>query len=207
MYGSGLASGITHSSGRLVGCMRKICRNSCPADFHSFSVFSDDHGGTWAASPFLASGTTECQIAELSDARLYMTIRPYKGWTGPPNLRLASFSSDAGSTWSHPVAVPELIDSGFADEGSVCSDPRSRRLYHVHPDSTARANLTIYSSLDDGASWGGGLMTVYAGAAAYSDSAVLDPKSADGRVGEGRQVGVLFERDGYAKISFARVYL
>lgn len=32
MYGSGLATGITHSSGRLIGCMRKICRNSCPQD-------------------------------------------------------------------------------------------------------------------------------------------------------------------------------
>ena len=84
----------------------------------------------------------------------------------------------------------------------MCSDPGSRRLYHVHPDSSARANLTVYSSLDDGASWGG-LVTVYAGAAAYSDSAVLDPKSAGG---EGRQVGVLFERDSYAKIAFARVH-
>ena len=147
VYGSGLASGITHSGGRLIGCMRKICRNSCPADYHSMAFFSDDHGATWAASPFLGSGvcphtiaesciqsecqstslrhehlaapthlvisltprapppcsqTTECQLAELSDGRIYMTIRPYKGWTGQPNVRLASVSSDAGSTWSEP---------------------------------------------------------------------------------------------------------
>ena len=30
-FGMGLTHGITHSSGRLVGCQRKICRNSCPA--------------------------------------------------------------------------------------------------------------------------------------------------------------------------------
>ena len=74
VYGSGLASGITHSSGRLLGCMRKICRNSCAADFHSMSFYSDDRGASWAASSFLTAGTTECQVAELSDGRVYMTI-------------------------------------------------------------------------------------------------------------------------------------
>ncbi len=73
VYGSGLASGFMHSSGRLLGCMRKICRNSCPEDFHSMAFFSDDHGKSWSASAFLASGTTECQVAELSDARVYST--------------------------------------------------------------------------------------------------------------------------------------
>ena len=88
-------------------------------------------------------------------------------------------------------AVPELIDWGFANEGSVSSDPGNRRLYFVHPDSHARANLTVYRSKDDGRSWSD-LVTVWPGSAAYSDSAVLDPKSA---MGEGSQVGVLFERN------------
>ena len=48
VVGSALASGITHSkSGRLIACMRKICRNSCPADYHSKAMFSDDHGKSW----------------------------------------------------------------------------------------------------------------------------------------------------------------
>ena len=191
VYGSGLASGITHSSGRLVGCMRKVCRNSCAADYHSRAFFSDDHGETWASSAFLGAGSTECQIAELSDGRLYMTIRPYKGWTGAPNVRLASYSSDAGSTWSAPQAVPQLVDWGFADEGSVTSDPASGVLYFVHPDSHARANLSLWRSTDDGRSWDAPV-NVYPYSAAYSDSAVLDPKSAGG---EGKRVGVLFEED------------
>ena len=71
VYGSGLASGFTHrQSGRLIGCMRKICRNSCPADYRSKAFYSDDRGASWTASSWLASGTTECQIAELSDGRL-----------------------------------------------------------------------------------------------------------------------------------------
>ena len=191
VYGSGLASGITHRSGRLIGCMRKICRNSCAADYHSRAFFSDDHGETWASSPFLGAGTTECQIAELSDGRLYMTSRPYKGWTGEPNVRLASYSSDAGSTWSTPQAVPQLVDWGFADEGSVTSDPANGVLFFVHPDSHARANLSLWRSTDDGRSWDAPV-TVYPYSAAYSDSAVLDPRSAGGA---GKTVGVLFEED------------
>jgi sialidase-1 len=130
-----------------------------------------------------------------------MTIRPYTGWSGQQNVRLAAFSADAGTTWSAPQAVPQLVDWGFADEGSVSSDPPSKRLYFVHPDSHARANLTLYASGDDGRSWRP-QRTVYSGSAAYSDSKVLDPASAQGN---GTTVGVLFERDGYGKVSFARV--
>jgi len=183
--------------------MRKICRNSCPADYHSFAPYSYDGGATWHASAYLASGTTECQVAELSDGRLYMTIRPYKGWSGAPNVRLAAFSADEGVTWSPPQPVPSLVDWGFADEGSVASDPQTRRLYFVHPDSHDRANLTLYQSRDDGQSWVAAA-TLYPGAAAYSDSAVLDPKSA---LGNATRVGILFERDGYERVSFIHANL
>lgn len=120
-----------------------------------------------------------------------MTIRPYTGWSGAKNVRLASYSSDAGATWSDAVAVPALVDWGFADEGSVCSDPARPRLFFVHPDSHERANLTLYRSTDDGQTWGD-LVTIWPYSAAYSDSAVLDPSS-DG--GEANRVGILFERN------------
>ena len=74
LYGSSLTTGITLTGaahhGRLVTCMRKTCRNSCPDDFHSFAAYSDDRGRTWHASAFLPAGTTECQIAELSSGQL-----------------------------------------------------------------------------------------------------------------------------------------
>ena len=84
----------------------------------------------------------------------------------------------------------------------MSSDPGNGRLYFVHPDSHARANLTVYLSTDNGNSWGG-LIRVWPDAAGYSDSAVLDPKSAGGK---GANVGVLFERnnnDFAAAICFA----
>lgn len=130
-----------------------------------------------------------------------MNIRPYIGWAGDKNVRLASYSSDAGSTWSPPQPVPALPDWGFADEGSTCSDPRSKRLHFVHPDSHARENLTVWTSADDGRTWAG-MANVFPGPAAYSDCVVLDPSS---DAGQGREVGVLFERDSYEKISFVHV--
>ncbi len=106
-------------------------------------------------------------------------------------MRLASYSADAGSTWSPAEAVPALVDWGFADEGSVTSDPGNRVLYYVHPDSHERANLTVYRSRDDGQSWGS-LVTVWPYPAAYSDSVVTDPQTAGGK---GQRVGVAFERN------------
>jgi hypothetical protein len=98
-YGTSLATGITHrATGRLVGCMRRICRNSCPAQYNSKAYFSDDHGETWGTSEWLTDGTTECQIAELASGDLYLNSRPYEGWEGASNVRLASWSSDAGGT-------------------------------------------------------------------------------------------------------------
>jgi sialidase-1 len=85
-YGSSLTTGITLQSdahkGRLVMCMREICKNSCPNDYHSFASYSDDHGLTWNSSKYLAKGTTECQIAELSTGQLYLSTRPLGYPTG-----------------------------------------------------------------------------------------------------------------------------
>lgn len=204
-YGSALTTGITHSkSGRLVGCMRKICRNSCPHDYASKAFFSEDHGATWSASDFLASGTTECQVAELSDGRLYMNMRPLN-YTGTNtsgtfhNRRLKSFSSDAGSTWSAAEDESDLIDFGFADEGSVVSDPANKVLYFSHPQAHDRSNLTLYTSVDDSSSWSA-IANVYSGAAAYSSIAIMNPSP-----GKATDIGVLFERDGYGALAFASV--
>mgnify|MGYP002844356308 CR=1 FL=1 len=80
VLGSSLDSGIVLQkgphAGRLLVCMRKICKNSCPAPYQAFAAYSDDRGAHWSASPHLHNGTTECQVAELSDGTVYMSIRP-----------------------------------------------------------------------------------------------------------------------------------
>ena len=83
----------------------------------------------------------------------------------------------------------------------VC--PRDRVVYFTHPDSDARANLTVWRSLDDATTWPShDTRTVYPNGAAYSDSVILDPASNGGRADN---VGVLFERDSYSLVSFAAV--
>ena len=66
------------------------------------------------------------------------------------------------------------------------------RTYHLGPaDTVARRNLALWSSTDGGFVWVRG-ETIYPGAAAYSDMAHL---------GQGR-LGILYERDDYARIVF-----
>ena len=80
-------------------------------------------------------------------------------------------------------------------EGSTVALPaRSALVTSSAFSRTARANLTLHASTDGGGTWTP-VATVYAGAAAYSALAPLG----------GGGVGVLFERDGYARISFAVV--
>ena len=91
---------------------------------------------------------------QLSDGRLYANIRPYVGWTGQQHVRLKAYSSDEGATWAHAEAEPALPDaSPGEDEGSVVGDPDNKVVYFVHPFGDARANLTVWRSRDDAATW------------------------------------------------------
>mmetsp|Transcript_21356 Transcript_21356/g.52289 ORF Transcript_21356/g.52289 Transcript_21356/m.52289 type:complete len:102 (+) Transcript_21356:115-420(+) len=93
-----------------------------------------------------------------------------------------------------------LVDYSFADEGSVVSDPKNGFLYFSHPNAHDRSNLTIYRSIDDAVTWPEeGQRTIYPGSAAYSDMKILNPYPE----GEANIIGVIFERDSYAKVSFA----
>ena len=67
-------------------------------------------------------------------------------------------------------------------------------MLHSGPDSTKRERGTIYLSTDEGKTWPV-KRVLYPGAFAYS---VLC-RFADGTI------GCLFEADGYARISFARI--
>ena len=125
VVGSALASGITHSkSGRLIACMRKICRNSCPADYHQKLqrlVMIMARVGNQAT--FWVQGTTECQIAELSDGRLVMNIGPYIGWNGTRKCAAPVVLQRSRLSWSPAEPADDLIDYSFADEGYIVSDP------------------------------------------------------------------------------------
>ena len=200
--GSSLDSGIVLQkdphAGRLVVCMRKICKNSCPAPYSSYAAYSDDKGATWHSSPHLHDGTTECQVAELSDGTVYMSIRPYVGLANPSKKRFSARSTDGGASWGELKPEPQLVDAGGVC-GSVVSDPAGvlaprKTVYYSHPDAGGRSNMTLYTSRDDAATWMPSAQ-VYAGSSGYSSAAML---------GQGN-IGVLFEADNYRSMALAIV--
>ena len=202
VLGSSLDSGIVLQkgvhAGRLLVCMRKICKNSCKAPYSSYAAYSDDKGATWKSSPHLHDGTTECQVAELSDGTVYMSTRPYVGLSNPTKRRFSARSSDGGASWHDLKPEPQLVDAGGVC-GSVVSDPSGvlapkKTVYYSHPDAAGRTNMTLYVSADDAATWTESVR-VYIGGSGYSSAALLG----------GGKVGILFEKDDYKSMALAIV--
>ena len=168
-------------------------------------AYSDDHGATWRTSAFLEEGTTECQVAELSNGNVYMSIRPYKELQAKSQGRRASaVSTDGGASFGPVKFEPQLVNAGGVD-GSVVSS--SEALFFSHPDAGGRANMTLYTSADDAMTWEATL-NIYTGGAAYSSLAVLPAQgSSSSAEPETRicRVGLAFEKDGYKSIAFTAI--
>jgi len=202
LLGSSLDSGIVLQkgvyAGRLLVCMRKICKNSCKAPYFSYAAYSDDKGATWHSSPHLHDGTTECQVAELSDGTVYMSTRPYVSLSNPTKRRFSARSIDGGGSWHDLKPEPQLVDAGGVC-GSVVSDPSGvlapkKTVYYSHPDAAGRKNMTLYTSRDDAATWTESVR-VFAGGSGYSSAALLG----------GGKVGILFEKDNCKSMALAIV--
>ncbi len=161
-------------------------------------VLSDDHGKTWRPGALLASNTaSEPSVAELSDGRVL--VSPRHG-LGKARGRLFLFSDDGGQSFSEkryepgiPIAgqgeilASELLGLGGAGtvRPIVCCGPAENK-----------TRLTLMASLDDGRTW--------------PVSRVLDDGSAANLALvalPGGEVGVLYERDKYRRLSFQRVDL
>jgi len=143
--------------------------------YFSHVIYSDDHGATWALG-----GTTphdqvnECTVAELPGGRLMLNMRNYDR---KQKNRKVSISEDGGATWSllrddgeliEPICQAALLDITFRGRGKA--------LAFLNPaDSTARRNLELKISRDEGLNWTL-LSTVHAGPAAYSDLVQVNRK-------------------------------
>ena len=153
--------------------------------YRAHVVYSDDGGDSWTLGGVAGPATNESAVAELADGSVLLNMRSYAG----RNRRAQSVSGDGGATWSAPRLHDTLVEP-------VCQASMIRAddcLLFANPASaTARERLTVRASMDDGETWPSSNM-IYAGSAAYSSMAALP----DGRI------GILFERDGYSRISFA----
>ncbi len=162
-------------------------------------IFSDDHGRTWQPGALFASyGACEPAIVELSDGRVIVNARQHSDQIG----RLILVSNDGGTTFDEKRYDPELPtaepgnrcqSSLMALESSDAGSTGSERPIIFCGPTEGRTRLTLKVSLDDCATWPVSKV-LDNGSAAYS---ALTARP-------GGQVGVLYERDKYRRLSFQR---
>ncbi|MEV5680532.1 MULTISPECIES: exo-alpha-sialidase [unclassified Streptomyces] len=159
---------------------------------YAVSAYSDDHGATWRMGNPVGPGGDENKTVELSDGRIMLNNRskPY---------RTIAYSTDGGVNYT-----PFTQDTGLTDPANnasviryapdaPASDPQSSwLLFSNTDDASARRNLTVKMSCDNGKTWPISKV-LDAGAAAYSTLTKLP----------GERVGLLYERADYQHITYA----
>jgi sialidase-1 len=140
----------------------------------SLIVYSDDHGKTWTKGGITAPSMNECEVVELADGSLLLSMRNYRG----KNLRAFSVSQDGGQTWSAPENHAQVYcPTCQASLQRYSLTPRNIVLYSG-PGGGGRNNLTVRASYDEGKTWPVARV-LQQGPSAYSDLVVLP----DGDVG------------------------
>ncbi|MFD4176196.1 exo-alpha-sialidase [Streptomyces anulatus] len=185
-------TGIQLSTGRLV---QQYAFRKADGSIWAASAYSDDHGDTWKMGNPVGPLMDENKTVELADGRVMLNSR-----TSSAKTRLVAYSDDGGITYSTPVPDDELIDptNNAAimryDATAGANRPESHWLLFSNTASTtARHNLTVKMSCNDGLTWPTSRV-VEAGGTAYSTMTRL----ADGTF------GLLYESGPYQRITFAR---
>jgi len=198
-YATGPGNAIQITSGKYKGRLVVPANHSDHSDkkhpYRTHVIYSDDHGASWHLGGVVGEKTNESTIVELSDGSILDNMRSYHG----KNCRAISISKDGGMTWSKAKLDKSLIEpvcQGNILRYNFPSDKEPGRILFSNPASTSRNKLTVRVSYDEGNSWPLSKM-IYKGSAAYSCMTVLKDRS----------IVVLFERDQYSKITFARFTL
>lgn len=169
------------------------------------SVFSTDHGATWdfgSGIPVSSPQTNENTVCELDDGRLLFSMRTPSGSNG--QRAFAHFTPGGANpmrdgTWGNLYRLPAVPDpvcqaSIIQWTSRLRGHPREFLLHAGPGSSSSRVNLTARISPDGGASWPVS-RSIYSGPTAYSSVCILPDQS----------LGILFEKDNYTRITFARV--
>ena len=157
-------------------------------------MYSDDHGENWVLGGMVTGHNGwEPQITELDDGRILINARNHSDRPG----RIVSISEDGGASFE--THYDERLPSQWCEAslirqvGSEASTDRTDSPIIFSGPAEGRRKLTVKRSLDGCKNWSEGRM-IYSGHSAYSALAVLP----DG------QVGVLYEKDAYRRLSFVR---
>ncbi len=197
---SGPGIGIVLQRGEHRGRMLMPMNEGPYGDWRVYAAISDDDGQTWRygeRAPEDGSGHgNEVQMVELPDGCVMLNARTQGGGT---KHRKVAISEDGGETWSplqDDVVLVEPVCQASLLRYSWPEQDRSRILFLNPANQKSRTGGLLRVSYDEGKTWPIG-KTVYADGFAYSCMSRLS----DGRI------GILFERDNYAKISFQAVTL
>ncbi len=188
----GPGGGIQAQDGRLlIPSAYKPGGTSDLSTMRPYVVYSDDHGATWQRGAAFNVSANENQLVELADGTVLIDARQ---WSGAPN-RYNAISSDGGETWGamFPGEAVTAVACAIERFTLESAGDDANRILWSGPAGPGRANLEVRVSYDEGVNFTK-KKSIYAGSAAYSDMTILDDGSA----------GVLYERDGYGKITFAR---
>lgn len=182
--------GIQTSEGRLVQPV--VFRDD--KGTHATNIVSDDHGRTWKAGATAGSDVNESKAVERGSGKLVQNMRHNSA-----KARQYAESTDGTAPFSE-MSASALADPGVnADEIAhlrpVAGKPGlTKSLLFSNPASTsARDDLTVRTSSDDGASWSDGAL-IKPGAAGYSTMAVLEDGSVANLYEVGGTGGIFFSR-------------
>ena len=171
-YATGPGRGIQLEQGRHKGRLVIPCNHVVAGTNQSFShvIYSDDGGKRWKLGGIAQDSTNESTVAELGNGDLLLNMRG----SGRRKARQVALSTNGGKRWRHgysdttliePVCEGSLIRYRFAGKKDclVFSNPANR---------TARRNMTVRISYDDGKTWPV-QQPLYEGPSAYSCLTVL----------------------------------
>ena len=162
--------------------------------YRSHVLYSDDHGKTWRLGGVHEDRTNESAVVELAGGSVRQAMRSYHG----KNRRAMSVSKDGGETWDKvvldnaldtPVCQASILRFSWTDDAKFGN--KSRILFSS-PRGNRRSNLHVWLSYDEGKTWPISKQ-IHPGGSAYSNLVAV-PNG---------QIGVLYEQDGYSKITLA----
>ena len=170
-------------------------------DYAAHGFFTDDHGGTFKLSETVnIPGSNESTATHLADGRVMMNIR---NQSGDIRARIVAISSSGGAQWDTAYFDHRLPDP--VCEGTILAVGKRKGknilAFCNAADTAHRDNLTLRISFDEGKTWKKNIVVDKAppkeerNHTAYSDIVKLGKK----------EIGVLYERDGYSEIVFTTV--
>lgn len=171
--------------------------NQGPTDaWRVYAALTDDGGDTWrmgALAPEDPTGrgvANEVQVAERADGSVLLVARQFRG----AGRRKVAVSQDGAETWTALADSGELPDPSCMGGLAAIPAPGTPLVFTGPNSRSARNAGCAWFSWDGGSTWPR-KAAIHAGSFAYSVPVPLGPD----------RIGVLFERDGCSRISWATV--